>query len=168
MYIETVRDCRFIQTAQSLLGIYICPMNNILNSSESRENLHAYLIERAAKSRKHARKNDSISTLCYLAAIVASFTATLCAAFGDLPKAVIAAITAIPGTALLLNSIFCFDKKCQWHRRRKLKYDAFTMRISYEGADAASISRELREFEEKADADYPRFGVSGNLKKEAL
>ncbi|OOP56479.1 MAG: hypothetical protein AYP45_08995 [Candidatus Brocadia carolinensis] len=143
-------------------------MNNDLNNSESREKLHAYLIERAAKSRKHARKNDYISTLCYLAAIVASFAATLCAAFGDLPKAAIAAITAIPGTALLLNSVFCFDKKCQWHRRRKLKYDTFSMRMSYEGADAASISRELREFEEKADADYPRFGASGTLKKEAL
>ncbi|OOP57980.1 MAG: hypothetical protein AYP45_00335 [Candidatus Brocadia carolinensis] len=49
-----------------------------------------------------------------------------------------------------------------------LKYDTFSMRMSYEGADAASISRELREFEEKADADYPRFGASGTLKKEAL
>jgi hypothetical protein len=143
-------------------------MNDTLNSLESREKLQAYLIERAAKSRVHARKNDSAATLCYFTAIGASFAATLCAAFGDLPKAVIAAITAIPGTALLLNSVFCFDKKCQWHRRRKLKYDAFTMRIRYEGADTASVSRELREFEEKADADYPRFGASGNLKKDDL
>lgn len=129
------------------------------------EKLHSYLLLRAQKSRTHARKNDAAATLCFVTAIVGSFAATLCAAFGDLPRALIAAITAVPGTALLLNSVFAFDRKCRWHRRRKLKYDAFAMRLTYEGADVASVSKELRTFEEKVDSDYPRFGAPSNLSK---
>jgi hypothetical protein len=143
-------------------------MEKPTNDVGDREELHAYLVQRAAKFRAHARKNDAAATFCYLTAIVGSFAATLCAAFGDLPRSIIAPITAIPGTALLLNSVFSFDKKCRWHRKRKLKYDAFALRMKYESASAAIISRELREFEEKLDADYPRFGTPGDSKKEEL
>lgn len=130
------------------------------------DELLAYLAQRAAKFRLHARRNDAAATFCYLIAIVGSLAATLCTAFVDLPRWVIASITAIPGTALLANSVFAFDKKCRWHRKRKLKYDAFAMRIKFEGVSAALISKELRVFEEKLDADYPRFGTVGGNKQD--
>lgn len=133
---------------------------------KERDELLAYLVQRASKFRMHARRNDAAATFCYLAAIVGSLAATLCAAFGDLPRWIVASATAIPSTALLANSIFAFDKKCRWHRKRKLKYDAFTMCIKFEGCSAPAISKELREFEEKFDADYPRFGTLGESKKD--
>jgi len=130
--------------------------------------LLAYLVRRAAKFREHARRNDAAATSCYLIAIGGSLAATLCTAFVDLPRWIVASITAVPGVALLANSVFAFDKKCRWHRKRKLKYDAFAMRIRYEGAGAAMISKELREFEERVDVHYPRFGTEGEGKKEYI
>jgi hypothetical protein len=127
------------------------------------EKLRDHLTQRATKARTHARKNDTAATLCFVTAITGSFAATLCAALADLPRALIAGITAVPGTVLLLNSVFAFDQKCRWHRRRKLKYDAFLIRLTYENADPAAVSRELREFEEKIDTEYPRFGAPGKL-----
>jgi hypothetical protein len=99
------------------------------------------------------------ATLCYVLAIVGSFAATLCAALSDIPKAALAALTAVPGTALLANSVFAFEKKCRWHRKRKLKYDSLAMRLKFEGVDEVTLSKELREFEEKVDLEYPRFGT---------
>ena len=134
--------------------------------SEARRTFETYLSERAAKSRAHARKNDAACMICYVAAIAGSFLATICAAFGDLPKAAIAALTAIPGTALLANSVFSFERKCLWHRRRKINYDALAMKLQYEGSDVATLSKELRQFEAKADLDYPRFGALSSTRKD--
>jgi hypothetical protein len=125
---------------------------------EARRAFEAHLSERATKSRHDARKNDWAATLCYTLAIGGSFAATLFAALSDLPKAAIAALTAVPGTALLANSVFAFEKKCRWHRRRKHKYDSLALRLKFEGADVDALSKELREFEEKIDGEYPRFG----------
>ena len=133
--------------------------------SDARRTFQAYLSERALKARSHARKNDVACMICYVLAIAGSFAATICAAFGKLPKEAIAALTAIPGTALLANSVFSFERKCFWHRRRKISYDALVMKLRYEGADTATLSKELREFEEKADLDYPRFGPLSSGRK---
>jgi hypothetical protein len=127
--------------------------------SDGRSRLETELEARAAKSRRHARKNDLYAVACYAFAILGSFAATLLAAFSDLPKAIIAGATAVPGTALLVNSVFSFEKKAQWHRRRKMKYDALMMRLRFEDAETAAVSREWREFEEGISRDYPRFGV---------
>lgn len=137
-------------------------------SDKNRDELLAYLVQRAAKFRAHARRNDRAATFCYLVAIGGSLAATLCAAFGELPRWLVASTTAVPGTALLVSSVFAFDKKCRWHRKRKLKYDALAMRMRFEGGDAATISKELREFEEKFDADYPRFGALSGGKKDEV
>jgi preprotein translocase subunit SecY len=96
-------------------------MNTKPEPKESRDNLETDLEARAAKSRRHARKNDLYAVACYALAVLGSFFATLLAAFSDLPRAAVAAATAIPGTALLINSVFSFEKKAQWHRRRKSK-----------------------------------------------
>lgn len=126
---------------------------------DTRAQLETDLAERAVKSRRHARKNDFYAVACYGVAILGSFSATFMAAFTDLPKLLIALTTAIPGTALLCNSVFSFEKKAQWHRRRKAKQDALVIRLRYEGADVPTVSREWREFEEGASRDYPHFGV---------
>jgi hypothetical protein len=141
-------------------------MSNPPDQQESRRAFEAYLVERATKARRHARKNDLAATLCYLLAIVGSFAATLCAALSNLPKGAIAALTAIPGTALLANSVFAFEQKCRWHRKRKHKYDTLALRLKFEGADVAALSKELREFEQTADHDYPRFGSLGSTKSD--
>jgi hypothetical protein len=134
--------------------------------ADPRRAFEVHLAERAAKSRSHARKNDAACMVCYVVAIAGSFLATIGVAIGDLPKAAIAALTAVPGTALLANSVFSFERKCVWHRRRKIKFDALAMKLRYEGADVATLSKELREYEAKADLDYPRFGALSAGRKE--
>lgn len=117
-----------------------------------------YLLAKAEKSRHHARKNDFAATACYVLALAGSFSASLCAALTDLPRIVLAALTAVPGAALLATSVFAYEKKCRWHRRRKLRYDSLVIRLKFEGENVATLGKELREFEEKMDREYPRFG----------
>lgn len=127
------------------------------NSAES--GLAADIAHRLATTRRNARRNYFIAYGCYGAAIVGSFSATLCVAFGELPKAVIAGITALPGTALLLNNVLALEKKAQWSWRKVRKYDSMLMGLRYEGRDMSEAAKELREFEEKMEEDYPRFGM---------
>lgn len=140
-------------------------MSTTSDPQETRRALEEHLKERARRSRGHARKNDLAVMLCHVLAIVGSFAATLCAALSDLPKAAIAALSAIPGTALLVNSAFAFEPKCRWHRRRKSKYDSLLLRLRFEDADVTALSRELREFEESVGQEYPRFGSMGASKE---
>jgi len=133
-------------------------MNSTADQPNTRESFDAYVSERATKARYHARKNDAAAMACFLMALLGSFAATLCAALSDLPRFAIALLTAVPGTALLANSVFAFDRKCRWHRRRKARYDSVLVRMRFENGDVAVLSKELREFEEKAEKEYPRFG----------
>ncbi|MFT3781539.1 MAG: hypothetical protein QM790_05930 [Nibricoccus sp.] len=128
-------------------------------SIDHRRDFETLVLERAAKSRRHARKNDLAATLCYGLALIGSFAASLCAAFTDIPKGALAGITLIPGAALLVISVFAFEKKCRWHRRRKLWYDGLLLRLKFEGATVEALSKEMREHDAKIDREYPRFGA---------
>ena len=121
--------------------------------------LAADIALRLAKTRRNARRNYFIAYGCGGAAIVGSFAATLCVAFGDLPKPVIAGLTALPGTALLLNNVLALEKKAQWSWKKVRKYDSMLMCLRHEARDVSAAAKELREFEEKMEEEYPRFGM---------
>ena len=114
--------------------------------------LAAYLDDRSAKSRRHAKKNDSYTTACYFVAIFSSFLAASATPIG-IPSNYAPLIAGIPALALLLNSVFAFEKKSIWHRQRRLAYRALWMRIVYESEDIATVSKAMREFEEGVATD---------------
>jgi len=55
--------------------------------------------------------------------------------------------------------VLALEKKAQWSWRKVRKYDSMLMGLRYEGRDMSEAAKELREFEEKMEEDYPRFGM---------
>ncbi len=117
------------------------------------------LEQRITNSRKNARRNYFSAYICYGVAIATSLLATLAAATDFLPKANLAVLTAIPGTALLVNSVFSFENKSNWYWRKARRYDGILMSVRFEGLELSSASKDLRIYDEKMEAEYPKFGM---------
>jgi len=133
---------------------------------ENREAIVALLEDKISKSKKSARRNYRNSFACHVLAILASLVATIIAATSAFSGATVAVFTAIPGTALLLNSVLAFDKKNAWHRRRTHFYQSLIMAVKFESKLPSVISRELRQFDEEIEEDYPSFGVMSHKPKD--
>jgi hypothetical protein len=127
--------------------------------NEEQESVLSSLQEKSEKSKRNARKNYRTAYACHLLAIAASLVATIMAASASAPGAATAIVTAIPGTALLFNSIFAFDRKANWYRKKKLRYDGLALEIQYESKSVGDAAKEIRIFEEEIEKEYPGFGA---------
>lgn len=132
-------------------------MNTHIEQKDESELLAKYLDEGSAKSRKHANENDFLATSCYFIAILGSFLATSATSLG-FSTSHASLVAAVPALALLTNSVFAFEKKSIWHRQRRLAYRTLWMRMVYENEAISSVSKAMREFEERIALEYPRFG----------
>jgi hypothetical protein len=112
-----------------------------------------------SRYRKHARRNYSGAYTCYVIAIVASALATLSASLDLLPKSLLAALTALPGAVLLFNSILVLEAKTRWYWTKARFYDGLLHRIQYEDCQLAQASKDKRVFDERMEAEYPKFGM---------
>ncbi|SRR6266496_1383835 len=126
---------------------------------EESKSFVASLEQKSERSRKNARKNYRTAYGCNFLAIAASFAATIMAASSSTPGSAVAIVTAIPGAALLLSNVFAFYQKANWHRRKKMRYDALALQIEYESKPIADAAKELRMFEEEMEKQYPGFGA---------
>lgn len=139
-----------------------------MEKKEAIDSAHASLLQlvesASEKSRTHAKRNDALATFCYFLAVVSSFVAAV-VVYANAWQWLSALVTAVPGTALLTNSVFSFERKSEWHRRRLLNYRSLLLRLRYEGADILEISGELRRLEEEFQQSYPGFGSFSSEKK---
>lgn len=124
-----------------------------------KKSLGIKLKERTTRSRKQARRNYFASYTCYAVAIITSLLSTIAISAELLPKTGLVILTAIPGTILLVNSVFSLDKKAAWHYKRARHCDGILMRLRFEDLSLAAASEDLRKFEEEMDAQYPKFGM---------
>jgi hypothetical protein len=90
---------------------------------------------------------------------VASAAATLLAATGLAPLPALAVLTAIPGIALLVNSVFGFEAKTRWYWGKVSYYGALRNRLRYEGYLVNEASKDRREFDGRMQEQYPTFGA---------
>ena len=134
-------------------------MGTTFYSDSSGESLKAALEIRNASARRNARRNYFASFACYAIAIVTSLVATIAISVDLLPKAWLATLSAVPGTALLVASVFSFEKKSEWYWTRQRFYDAILMRLTYEKLEVATASKELRIFDAEMEKQYPKFGA---------
>ena len=130
-----------------------------LKDFSGKKDLEIYLTERLARARKHAKLNYFAAYTCYAVAIAASLFGTIVAATEFLPKVVLIILTAIPGSVLLVNSVFSLDKKATWHYKRASHYNGVLRRLRFEDLSLADASKTLRNFSEKMEAEYPKFGM---------
>src|SRR5262252_174479 len=102
------------------------------------------LAQDCAFARRRGSRNRHYAFACLSLALLGSLAGTIATATDLLPKYALAIIAAIPGTALLANSVFRFDSKASWwwtryHLLRGLRYQ-----LVFEGKEPKEVSAALR------------------------
>ena len=126
-------------------------MDELIEEIESIANRHAKLAE------LDYRASYSLSFL----AVAGSIVASICAALGVEPKALLAVLAIIPAAVLSIRGTFRFEEKASWHFKKSHKLKALTRSLKYGGADPASVSVDFSKIEQELDERWPRFGKPG-------
>ena len=109
-------------------------------------------------AQNRGRRNRHFSFACLAVALLTSLATTLLVATDYLPKLVLAILTAVPGTALLANSVFRFDTKARWWWAKYHHLRGFRYQLLYEGRQPKDVSLELRTLLLDLEKTYPGFG----------
>src|SRR5450631_4207564 len=110
-------------------------------------------------ARSRGLRNRHYSFACLAIALLASLATTLLVATDSLPRIALAILTAVPGTALLANSVFRFDSKARWWWARHHHLRGFRYQLLYEGRQPKDVSLEVRALLLDLEKTYPGFGT---------
>jgi hypothetical protein len=127
--------------------------------SPNEKDFETMLAQRIVRYRVHARRNYLAAYTCYAVAIAASLLGAVAATAGFLPQSAFPVVTAIPGTSLLINSVFSLEKKSAWFYEKLHHYDSLLMRVRFEGFSISSANKELRIFDKEMEPLFPKFGM---------
>lgn len=116
-----------------------------------------------ARHRRHARFNHHCAFWVLALSIGASFAAAVLVAI-EVNRYAVVAVSALPGTMLVLNSTLRFDQKAQWHARKAYLIDAILRAVRFEELPVAEASRRLSEVQQQAESTYPGFANLGGAR----
>src|SRR4051794_21781254 len=97
-------------------------MKDSKNVADSRRSEFQELAsQRLGRAWSHARINYYVAYFCYAIAVISSLFATILASMSDgtIPRPLLVITSALPGAALLINSVLALEKKADWHYKRK-------------------------------------------------
>lgn len=120
------------------------------------EELRAEMAREIARSRKLARRNYLAAYVLFVISIGATVVAALVSA-SDADPAVRAALTTIPGAAVLINSTLKLQEKARWYWRRVKRIEAFVRRSKLANASVESLSEEYSAFTLQMEDVWPDF-----------
>lgn len=129
--------------------------------NENEESLLNLLEMRRKAHIRHARNNYRASFMLYLAAIGASFIATLSVAATLFQREILAIITAIPAGVILLNSVMKLEEKSRWYYKYHHELNKLYHQLKFEGKTIEEVSKATTDLGSTMQEEYPAFGVSG-------
>ncbi|OHU88105.1 MULTISPECIES: hypothetical protein [Pseudoalteromonas] len=129
-----------------------------MDTQIAKDNLKALLLQESRKYRFVARAHTSLMTTMYVISIASSLAAAVLVASDALPKLVLAAITALPGTAILCTSAFRFKEHSQWHYKKARRLENLIYSLEFENESVASISKKARTMHDSMELSWPGFG----------
>lgn len=89
-------------------------------------------------------------------AILASFlTAILTAADQVQEKLVLALLTAIPGTVIVIEKSFSFARRARWHWEMIARLEQFSNQLEFECSKVEEVSKRLGEFRFDMEKKFP-------------
>ena len=108
--------------------------------------------------RWRGRMNYCAGYVILLVAVLSSAVATLSVAADLGPKAVRAALAALPGVMYLANRQFRFESRAQWWFEKFYMIEGLYRGLVRERRDEAEVSRELTLRSSDLSARWPGFG----------
>jgi hypothetical protein len=119
------------------------------------------LLKTIRKYRRLARANYYIAFSLHFLAIASSITATFVALSGQLTGTWLAAITAVPGAALLLANTLNFSGRARWHYEKKIQLKSLHRLIIAKapGTSDAEVAEKWNKIDAKMETTWPRLGT---------
>ena len=109
--------------------------------------------------------NSSFQYLVATLALAGSIGASLMAAL-DADKKLTAVVAAIPAAVAAITKIFPFEARALAHWRKQYRLHGLVLKLRNEGADAKTVSQELRQIEAKTFDEWPLLDPSaGEVRK---
>ncbi len=125
----------------------------------SKKPLAEIIDTRRQSHNRHARNNYNVSFSLYLVAVAASCIATLSAATKFFPAEILAVITSIPASVILLSSVLRLEQKSRWHYRYFHELDKLWHQLTYENASEPDVSKRVADLGSSMQNEYPAFGM---------
>jgi hypothetical protein len=121
------------------------------------------LLDTIHKYRKFGRLNYYAAFLLYAVSVLSSILATAMALSGDFSGLCQAAVTAIPGGALLIANTFRFSERSNWHYNKKNQLNAlYRLAVTQApGTSPPEIAEKWNKIDNLMESSWPGFGALG-------
>lgn len=132
-----------------------------MDEEQKRTTLIQKIESRRAYDDKWASRDFTLAQTVLWMAILCSFFTAILAAGDAVPKLLLGFLTAIPGTAILIDKNFSFARRARWHWDMVAKLDQFANQLQFEGAKVEEVSKQLGEFRVQMEANFPDMKTEG-------
>ena len=130
-------------------------------TEETREQLIQRLHARRAIDEKWASRNFILSQVFTATSIFASFGAAIVAAANIASPLVLAFLTAIPGSVILIDRSFMLAARWRWHCTVATRLSALEQTLVFEGGNVKEISEAMMSFLSDMEEKYPTGKAEG-------
>lgn len=130
-------------------------------TEETKEQLLHRLQTRRAFDEKWATTNFVLSQVFTATAIFASFGAAIVAAANITSPIVLAFLTAIPGTVIVVDRSFLFAARWRWHCTVATRFTALEQALVFEGGTVQEVSKAMTAFLLGMEERYPTGKAEG-------
>lgn len=122
------------------------------------------LLNTISKYRRLGRLNYYVAFLLYAVSVLSSILATIMALSGKFSGPCQAAVTAIPGGALLIASTFRFSERSSWHYNKKNQLNALYRLAMTQavGTSAPEVAEKWNKIDSLMESSWPGFGALGS------
>jgi len=91
--------------------------------------------------------------------VITSPLAAVAVALGTFSRPYVTILTAIPAFALVVDRVFLFYERSQWHGTEFLRLEELLFKLQFQNATAKEISEEYCKIRKEMEPLYPGFGA---------
>lgn len=123
------------------------------------QSLLSYLEREEKSNRAWWLVNFVVAQTSYWVAIASSLGSAIAISVDNLPKIFLAALAAIPGVVILVESTFRYSQRADWHSLYSQKLRGLIRQLKFEGKKIEEISKSLSELEAEMEGNTPRMSL---------
>jgi hypothetical protein len=116
--------------------------------------------------RARAYLNYAAAYLVYAGILATSVVGTISVAADLLPRGALVAVTALPGVLLVAAQSLRLHAKYRWHQRQSWAVTNLLLRLKFEGATVAQVSKMFRQLRVRSERNYPALRLTPSLPKQ--
>lgn len=132
-----------------------------MNDDDKRTALIEKITERQKRDALWGRWDFIFAQSFIWGAILASFISAIVAASGRASPLLVAFLSAIPGTVIVIDRSFSFARRARWHRILYLRLDELINDLQFRGVAVDEIARNLSTLRIEMQETFPGMSTDG-------